>query len=190
MSKTFGYARVSTTDQDLTIQHEALVRAGVPAALIFSEKASGTKTKSRPELARVLAIVGNGDVLIVTRIDRLARSMKDFVTVLSDLKARGVGFRCTEQAIDTSGAAGELTMNILAAAAQFETQLRRERQMEGIVKAKAEGKYMRRGLSPEPSAANSPPGRTIWALPSLLDSTPDFPARTGDPASLGAVCIT
>jgi DNA invertase Pin-like site-specific DNA recombinase len=77
----------------------------------------------------------------VTRIDRLARSMKDFVTILSDLKARGVGFRCTEQAIDTSGAAGELTMNILAAAAQFETQLRRERQMEGIVKAKAEGVY-------------------------------------------------
>ena len=89
----------------------------------------------------MLAICSKGDILIVTRIDRLARSMNDFVTILSDLKARGVDFRCTEQAIDTSGAAGELTMNILAAAAQFETQLRRERQMEGVVKAKADGKY-------------------------------------------------
>lgn len=148
MSKQFGYARVSSTDQDLTVQREALVAAGVPEALIFAEKASGTKTEGRPELARVLAILSSGDVLIVTRIDRLARSMKDFVTIVSDLKARGIGFRCTEQAIDTTGAAGALTMHILAACAEFETQLRRERQLEGIARVKRDAPEKYAGRKP------------------------------------------
>lgn len=141
MSKSFGYARVSTTDQDLTIQHEALVRAGVPAALIFSEKASGTKTDGRPELARVLAICGEGDTLVITRIDRLARSMVDLQNIVHDMKKRGVALKVTEQAVDTSTASGKAFLDMLGVFAEFETNLRRERQMEGIAKAKLDGKY-------------------------------------------------
>lgn len=141
ISKLFGYCRVSTDDQTLDVQRAALLGAGVPAGLIFEEKASGTKREGRGELERVLALLRYGDVLVVTRIDRLARSMVDFANIVHDLKSRGIGFRCTEQAIDTSGPMGELTMNILAAFAQFETQLRAERQREGIAKAKQDGKY-------------------------------------------------
>jgi len=150
--KAFGYARVSTADQDLSIQRQALLDAGVPEALIFSEKASGTSTDGRDELARLLAMLRAGDVLHVARIDRLARSMHDFARIAHDLKKRGVGLKVTQQGIDTTmgGPVGALTMNLLAAFAQFETEIRRERQMEGIAKAKAAGAY--KGRKPSVSA--------------------------------------
>lgn len=143
MSKSFGYARVSSTDQDLMVQVEALKTAGVNDALIFAEKKSGTTTEGRAELERLLAILSDGDVLCVTRIDRLARSMHDFSRITHDLKKRGVGVRVLLQGIDTSvsGPVGELTMNLLASFAEFETAIRRERQMEGIARAKRRGVY-------------------------------------------------
>jgi DNA invertase Pin-like site-specific DNA recombinase len=149
--KSFGYARVSTSDQDLSIQRQALLEAGVPDALIFAEKASGTSTDGRDELVRVLSMVRAGDVLHVTRIDRLARSMHDFARIAHDLKQQGVGLRVTQQGIDTTigGPVGALTMNLLAAFAQFETEIRRERQLEGISKAKLAGVY--RGRKPSVS---------------------------------------
>jgi DNA invertase Pin-like site-specific DNA recombinase len=150
--KAFGYARVSTTDQDLSIQRQALLDAGVPEALIFAEKASGTTTDGRDELARLLAMLRAGDVLHVARIDRLARSMHDFARIAHDLKERGIGLRVVLQGIDTTigGPVGALTMNLLAAFAQFETEIRRERQMEGIARAKAAGAY--KGRKPSVSA--------------------------------------
>jgi DNA invertase Pin-like site-specific DNA recombinase len=134
-----GYARCSTTDQDVSTQIQLLEQAG--CTKIFSELASATSVDGREELASALRYVREGDTLIVTRIDRLARSMRDFCRITTDLKERGVAFKCSEQPIDSSGAAGSLTMHILAAVAEFETLLRRERQLEGIAKAKAEGKY-------------------------------------------------
>jgi DNA invertase Pin-like site-specific DNA recombinase len=135
-----GYARVSTTDQDLTLQLEQLQAAGCDK--IFSEKRSGTTTESRDQLALALDYVREGDVLVVTRLDRLARSIIDLRQMIDRLQAQGVGFRALNQAaMDTTRSDGRLMLNMLAAFAEFEMDLRRERQMEGIAKAKAAGVY-------------------------------------------------
>ena len=140
----YGYARVSTGEQDLTIQREALLKAG--CEIVREEKRSGTSREGRAELETLLAFLRKGDTLMVTRIDRPARSNKDFQNIYADLSARGVKLKCTEQPImDTDGALGGLMVNILAAFAEFETALRRERQMEGIARAKAEGVYAGKG---------------------------------------------
>lgn len=135
----YGYARVSTTDQDLSIQEAALKAAG--CAVVCSEKVSGTSRQGRTELDRLLQFIQPGDTLIVTRIDRLARSIGDLQDIVRDLKSRGVILRATEQPIDTGTAAGKAFLDMLGVFAEFETNLRRERQMEGIAKAKAEGVY-------------------------------------------------
>jgi DNA invertase Pin-like site-specific DNA recombinase len=144
-----GYARVSTDDQDNTIQVEALERAG--CSTIRQEKASGTSTNGRPELAAILDFIREGDTLVVTRIDRLARSIADLQTIVARLKARGAKLRATEQPIDTSTAAGKAFLDMLGVFAEFETNLRRERQMEGIAKAKAAGAYKGRRSSIDPT---------------------------------------
>lgn len=142
--KLFGYCRVSSTDQDLTVQHEALIRAGVPEALIFGERVSGTSTNGRDELKRVLAILGKGDALVVTRLDRLGRSLRDLANIAHEIEAKGASLKVTEQSVDTGTSAGKAFFGMLATFAQFETDVRRERQMEGIAKAKANGVYQGR----------------------------------------------
>jgi DNA invertase Pin-like site-specific DNA recombinase len=134
-----GYARVSTTDQDLTVQIEALKAAGCD--VIRKEKASGTTTKGRTELATILDFIREGDTLVVTRIDRLARSIADLQDIVRSLKGRGAALRATEQPINTATAAGKCFLDMLGVFAEFETNLRRERQLEGIAKAKAAGVY-------------------------------------------------
>ncbi len=134
-----GYARVSTADQDTSIQVEALKAAGCD--VIRQEKASGTTTEGRGELATVLDFLQAGDVLVVTRIDRLARSINDLLHIVTVIKGKGATIKATEQPFDTGDIYGELTFNLLGVFADFETKLRRERQMEGIAKAKAEGVY-------------------------------------------------
>ena len=99
-----GYARVSTTDQDLTLQREALTAAG--CTVIREEKGTGTTRSGRTELATILDVIRAGDVLVVTRIDRLARSIGDLQDVVRTLKAKGADLKATEQPIDTSTAAG------------------------------------------------------------------------------------
>ena len=140
-----GYARVSTTDQDLSIQEAALKAAG--CEVIRSEKMSGTTTQGREELRTVLDFLRRGDTLVVTRIDRLARSIGDLQDIVRAIKARGASLKATEQPIDTSTAAGKCFLDMLGVFAEFETNLRRERQMEGIAKAKAEGVYKGRPAS-------------------------------------------
>ena len=135
----FGYARVSTTDQDLDIQVAALRAAGCQT--IRSEKKSGTERGSRTELQILLDFLRDGDTLIVTRIDRLARSMKDLQDIVHELKGRGVSLKATEQPIDTGTAAGKAFLDMLGVFAEFETNLRKERQAEGIAAAKARGVY-------------------------------------------------
>src|SRR5829696_1372292 len=133
-----GYARVSTTDQDLTLQREALTAAG--CTVIREEKVTGTTRSGRTELATILDFIRAGDVLVVTRIDRLARSISDLQDIVRTLKAKGADLKATEQPIDTS-TAGKAFLDMLGVFAEFETNLRRERQLEGIAKAKAEGVY-------------------------------------------------
>lgn len=134
-----GYARVSSEDQDCTIQEAALTAAG--CSVVRSEKRSGTTMDGRDELATVLSFIREGDVLMVTRIDRLARSVQDLENIVSQLRERGAHLRATEQPIDTSTPAGVAFLQMLGVFAQFETALRRERQLEGIAKAKAKGVY-------------------------------------------------
>src|SRR5262245_26703951 len=144
-----GYARVSTTDQDLSIQEAALRAAGCDT--IRAEKRSGTTTHGREELRIILDFLRSGDVLMVTRIDRLARSIGDLQDIVRTVKARGASLKATEQPIDTSRAAGKGFLDMLGVFAEFETNLRRERQLEGIADAKARGVYKGRKASIDPA---------------------------------------
>jgi DNA invertase Pin-like site-specific DNA recombinase len=139
MPATYGYARVSSTDQDLAIQEAALRAAG--CTVIRAEKVSGTSRTGRTELETLLAFLRRGDVLVVTRIDRLARSLRDLQNLVHELREKGVHLRATEQPIDTTTAAGKAFLDMLGVFAEFETNLRRERQLEGISAAKARGVY-------------------------------------------------
>ena len=141
---TYGYARVSTTDQDLTIQVTKLKEAG--CEVIRQEKITGTTRDGRAELRTLLDFIRPGDILMVTRIDRLARSIGDLQDIVRELRTKGATLKATEQPIDTSNAAGKAFLDMLGVFAEFETNLRRERQMEGIAKAKAAGVY--RGRPP------------------------------------------
>src|SRR5580692_4780320 len=146
---TYGYARVSTTDQDLTIQIEALRKAG--CEVIREEKRSGTTREGRHELDTLLQFLRSGDTLMVTRIDRLARSIADLQDIVRALKAKGLALKATEQPIDTGTAAGKAFLDMLGVFAEFETNLRKERQLEGIAKAKQAGVYKGRKPSIEPA---------------------------------------
>lgn len=144
----YGYARVSTTDQDLAIQERALAAAGCQT--VRAEKRSGTKRSDRTELQILLDFLRHGDTLVVTRIDRLARSMKDLQDIVYELRSKGVALKATEQPIDTGSAAGKAFLDMLGVFAEFETNLRRERQLEGISNAKAKGVYTGRRRSIDP----------------------------------------
>ncbi len=141
----YGYARVSTYDQDLAIQEAALQAAG--CTIIRAEKKSGTTTSGRDELRTLLDFTRKGDTILVTRIDRLARSIADLAAIVKELESRGVALKATEQPIDTSSAAGRAFLQMLGVFAEFETAIRKERQLEGIAKAKAEGVYRGRKSS-------------------------------------------
>ena len=145
----YGYARVSTIDQDLALQRAALKAAGCD--VIRAEKASGTRRDGRTELQVLLDFLRRGDTLVVTRIDRLARSLKDLQDIMHELKEKGVKLKATEQPIDTATAAGKAFLDMLGVFAEFETNLRRERQLEGIAAAKARGVY--KGRQPSIDAA-------------------------------------
>jgi DNA invertase Pin-like site-specific DNA recombinase len=145
-----GYACVSSIDQDLRLQRAALKAAGCD--VIRAEKASGSRRDGRTELQVLLDFLQPGDTLIVTRIDRLARSMKDLQDIVHELKTRRVALRATDQPIDNATAAGKAFLDMLGVFAEFETNLRRERQFEGIAAAKARGVYTGRKPHIDPVA--------------------------------------
>lgn len=135
-----GYARVSSTGQSLEIQLEALSEAGCEK--VFAEKKSGRSKADRAQLHECLDFVRQGDTLVVTRLDRLARSVGDLFDIIERLAAKGVAFRCLQQSgVDTDTSSGRLMLAVLGAVAAFEADIRRERQMEGIARAKAAGIY-------------------------------------------------
>jgi DNA invertase Pin-like site-specific DNA recombinase len=133
-----GYARVSTTDQDLSIQMTKLTDAG--CTKIYRETYNGS-VRTRPQLTACLKAPQAGDTLMITRIDRLARSMLHLCAMAADFEARGVHLKVLEQVIDTNSPTGKLQFHLLAAFAEFEKDLHKERQREGIARAKALGRY-------------------------------------------------
>jgi DNA invertase Pin-like site-specific DNA recombinase len=135
-----GYARTSTVEQKagLAAQLRDLHQAG--CTKVFHEQLSSVTTK-RPELERCIDYAREGDTLIVTRLDRLARSVADLVSITERLRAKGVGLRILAMNLDTETPTGKLMLNLLGSIAEFERELMLERQREGIAKAKAAGKY-------------------------------------------------
>jgi len=132
-----GYARVSTKDQDLDTQIEALKIAG--CAKIFSEKISG-KSKKRPEFKKLQEQLRPEDIIVVTKLDRLARSLSDLISIMADLNNLGVGFRSLGESIDLSTPAGRMQMGLFAIVAEFERELIVQRTMEGLAHARARGR--------------------------------------------------
>ena len=149
MGRMVGYARVSTSDQDVSLQWEALRRAGCQASQIFCDTASGAHT-ARPGLEACLRMLAPGDMLVVWRLDCLGRSMAHLVTLIEGLLQRQVGFRSlSDGAIDTTTASGELVFHIFSALAQFERRLIQERTRAGLAAARARGRRGgRRALEP------------------------------------------
>ena len=138
MDKTLiGYARVSTDDQKAELQTDALKKAGCKK--VFVDHSSGS-TASRPELDKMIEHLREGDVVVVWRLDRLGRSLKNLITLVDLLAERGVGFRSLSESIDTTTANGKLFFSIMGALAEFERDLIRERTMAGLAAARARGR--------------------------------------------------
>lgn len=149
-----GYARVSSNGQSLDVQLSALEAAGCEK--VFAEKRSGTSMTGRSELADALSFVREGDTLVVTRLDRLARSANDLHNIVKQLADKGVAFQCLQQSgMDTTSSTGKLLLGVLASIAEFEADIRRERQREGIERAKSAGVYRGRKPSVDVSAVRA-----------------------------------
>jgi len=140
MPSIFAYCRVSTLDQNPTMQADA-IKAKYPDAIIQEEKASATSRNGRPVLGIIMQAIREGDRLVVWKLDRLARNMLDLLQIVDELEAKGAALEILDQAIDTSTASGKAFLQMLGVFAEFETNLRRERQLAGIAKAKEAGKY-------------------------------------------------
>jgi len=140
MPKLIGYARVSTQEQDLNLQLDALEKAGCSKDKIFVDKISGSKAE-RPGLEKCLAAIQPGDTLLVWRLDRLGRSMVHLISLIEDLRTKQIGFKSIcDGAIDTTTASGELIFNIFSSLAQFERRLIQERTKAGLDAARARGR--------------------------------------------------
>ena len=140
MSRLIGYARVSTKEQDLQLQLDAIEKAGCSKSKIFIDKISGVKLE-RIGLNQCLSELKSGDTLIVWRLDRLGRSIHHLVSLIEDLRQKGIGFKSIcDGAIDTTTASGELIFNIFSSLAQFERRLIQERTKAGLDAARSRGK--------------------------------------------------
>ena len=139
MGRRIGYARVSTDDQDLSIQKAALEKDG--CAIVFEEKRRGSKRNGRDQLNLALKVLTKGDTLVVTRLDRLGRSLRDLANIAYEIDGSVAHLRVIEQSVDTATSAGRAFFGMLAVFAQFETDVRRDRQAEGIARAKKAGVY-------------------------------------------------
>lgn len=130
-----AYIRVSSVGQSLEVQRDKMLAVGVQADHVFEEKRSGVDS-NRPALKEALRFARKGDTFVITKIDRLARSATDLLTIVKELQGKGVELRVLDQSIDTSTPHGRAMLQMLAVFAEFETEIRKERQMDGIAKAK------------------------------------------------------
>ena len=136
-TKRLGYGRVSTSDQNPDSQRDALLKAGVDQ--IFLDTFTGTKA-NRPELNRMKEQLRDGDTIVITRLDRLGRSTKDLLNLVSDLKEQGVNLEVIEQNINTSTPEGKLFFTLVASFAEFEREIMRARTIDGLASARARGR--------------------------------------------------
>lgn len=136
-----GYARTSTLDQKASIEAQARDLKAAGCDRLFQEQVSSVDVANRDQLAQALDFIREGDALVVTKLDRLARSVAHLMTILDALKAKGASLRILNMGIDTATPTGKLMLTMLAGVAEFERDIMLERQREGIAKAKAEGKY-------------------------------------------------
>lgn len=132
-----GYARVSTDDQNLDLQRDALQQAGCEQ--IFTDRISGTKAE-RKGLTDALSHLRSGDTLVVWRLDRLGRSLRHLIDTVTALQERGIGFKSLQESIDTTTSGGKLVFHIFGALAEFEREIIRERTQAGLTAARARGK--------------------------------------------------
>jgi len=147
-----GYARTSTSDQKAGLEAQLRDLSAVGCTKVFREELSSVAAK-RPELERTLDYLREGDTLVVTKLDRLARSVADLVDITAKLRAKSVALRILAMSLDTATPTGKLMLNLLGSIAEFERELMLERQREGIAKAKAEGKYKGRAPTAQRKAA-------------------------------------
>ncbi|WP_336070819.1 recombinase family protein [Nitratireductor rhodophyticola] len=147
-----AYIRVSSIGQSLELQRDKMLMAGVRPDHIFEEKRSGVDS-NRPALKEALRFVRKGDVFVITKIDRLARSAEDLLKTVNQLQRKGVDLRVLDQHIDTSTPAGTAMLQMLAVFAEFETAIRKERQMDGIARAKEKGTKFGRKAQVTPEVA-------------------------------------
>ncbi len=149
-SNLVGYARVSTDDQNLDLQINALRKAGVPEKQTFKEHISGVASR-RPEFQKALKNLREGDTLVVWKLDRLGRSLKELVMLADDFKARGIAFKSLTEHIDTTTAMGNMFFNIMATLAQFERDLISERTKAGLQAARERGTWQPRKATISPA---------------------------------------
>lgn len=135
-----GYARVSTRDQHPEAQHDALTAAGCDPAHVYIDKGVSGKLARRPELDKALMVLREGDQLVITKLDRLGRSLKNLIEIADDLQKRRVDLVVLDQGIDTTTPAGRLFFAIIGAIAEFEHALMSERTMDGLAAARARGR--------------------------------------------------
>ena len=161
-----GYARSSTVDQEAGYQAQMTTLKAAGCDKIFAEKVSSVAHRTQLEAA--IDYAREGDTLVVTKLDRLARSVTHLVVIGARLDAKGVSLKVLEQAIDTSTSTGRLMFNMLGAIAQFERELMLERQREGVAKAKAEGKYKGRAPTARAKAAEVRRLHSEWVGPTEI----------------------
>lgn len=152
-----GYARVSTADQNLDLQLDALERAG--CGEIYKDKASGRAKTGRPELANALRALRAGDTLVVWRLDRLGRSLADLVQIINELGEKGIGFKSLTEQIDTTTAQGRMFLGVFATMAQYQRDVINENTREGLKAARARGR-----MGGRPSKLDDQAVREIEAL--------------------------
>ena len=163
-----GYARVSTDEQNLDLQRDALLKAGVAAKAIYTDKVTGIKSE-RPGLQAALSHLRDGDTFIVWRLDRLGRSLKHLIETVTILKEQGVAFKSLTENIDTSTTTGNLVFQIFGALAEFERNLITERTIAGLEAARARG---RKGGRPRRNPAS---GKVAMAKKLYRDRTLSIP---------------
>ena len=190
MAHRIGYSRVSTTDQDTTAQVMRLEAAGCQR--IFTETIS-SRVEHRPQLAACLEYLRQGDALVAVRLDRLARSTRELLEIAQGLENRGIDLVVLDQSIDTSSPAGKLMFAVLAAIAQFERDLCRERTLDGLVRARAEGRVGGRGPTIAGQRAQlgkrlAAEGQSVRQIAASIEASPSAVHRLLSKASPTAVC--
>lgn len=171
-----GYARVSTADQSLALQLDALAVAGVPEAATWTDTASGART-ARPGLDAVLAAARPGDAVVVWRLDRLGRSLAHLATLAAGLSGRGITIRSISDGVDTTGSTGRLLLGLLGTLAEYEREVLRERTVAGMDAARRRGAHVGRRPSVSPAQAQEArrmldDGRPVREVARLFRTSP------------------